>query len=213
MSGFFLRIDEHDGYEAQIRMLSMTPDFEQFLAIKHTGEKTKENKHFHITVRSKIQMQAFRKRMKNVFTAGKGNGHMSIKVWDGGDDANAYMFHEPAFQIIANKGYSLDDIEKFKQRNAKVQIDVAKTKTKASWKIEELVLEKFLKGSLKHRHLWNQRGVAEEILRVSFETDKYQPNDFQLKLMADRILWKLCEGDEGAEKGVISSILNRIKWE
>lgn len=218
MEGYFVRVQQLDGYEIKIRTLSMVKEYTKILCVKHNGEKG-ENPHFHFTVATTIKPQAFRARMKQMFDAGKGNEHMSIKPWDGKIECNSYMFHEgdPCLPLkeIKNKilvlavGYADQEIEEIRKKNEEIKAKVEKAKDKASWKIEDAILNEF---RLKDNQFTKTQDIAYAILKHSFETDKYQPNDFQLKLMSDRILYKL-QQSETEKDYVIRGILSRIKWD
>jgi len=141
--------------------------------MRHTGEKG-ENPHYHLVVRTKVNAQAFRVRMKKIFDQGKGNGHMSIKPWDGSSDACAYMFHEENAQIVIRKGVSDAQLIEYKARNQHVQAEVEKAKEKASWTIEEEAFNRLKKLD----HDWNapyldhEFEIMKTIIRVAFDKGK-----------------------------------------
>lgn len=105
--------------------------------------------------------------MKKIFDQGKGNGHMSIKPWDGSNDACSYMFHEPDAAIVVRKGVSDAQLVEFKARNQHVQAEVTKAKEKASWTIEEEAYER-LRGQ---KNVSDQQ-IMETIVRVAFDKGK-----------------------------------------
>jgi len=206
-----MRLNIIESYEDKVRALAMTEDYTKVLAISHKGEKG-ENPHYHITFLTNVKPKAFRARMVKTFDLGKGNQHMSIKEWDGKDEANAYMFHEKGYRMILNKGYSEDDILRFIKINEEVTKKVEKAKEKASWKLEEILVNKITLEVDKERiKRMTSRDIAYYVLRECFESDKYQPNDFQLKGMCDRINYKLKEPTE--KEMVIHDIIGRIKWD
>lgn len=207
MEGYFVRINSHPGYEESIIRLSDNDDYTHILCVKHKGEKG-ENAHYHLTLKTAVKQQALRVRLRNIFDQGEGNKHMSMKKWDGDTKANSYMFHEETHHIILNKGYTDDEINDMKKTNEKIQIEIDKAKSKASWKLEEVVLKRLAKDNLGGI---SQREIAKMILEEAFQSDKYQPNDFQLKAMADRIRYKSSARQEDKE-AVIYSIIDRIKW-
>jgi len=88
MQGYFVRLDARDGYRDKIDALTMNEDYTFMFGMAHKGGKG-ENPHYHIVIGTKVATQAFRVRMKKIFTEGKGNGHMAIKAWDGDMDACA----------------------------------------------------------------------------------------------------------------------------
>lgn len=127
-SGYFVRIDEHEAYAEIIKNLSeIHPDFHRIFAMRHVG-KFKENPHFHLVITTVIKLQTFRVRMKKLFTKGTGNGHMSIKVWDGDEKALSYLFHEEDPYIIVQYGYSDEDVARFIEADKEVKADYQKAK-------------------------------------------------------------------------------------
>lgn len=131
-----MRIDALEGYLPKIKSLEYSDDYSFIFGMKHTGS-TGENAHYHLVIATKVNAQAFRVRMKKIFDQGKGNGHMSIKPWDGSDDACSYMFHEPQAVVVIKKGVSDAQLVQFHDRNQHVQAEVKEAKEKASWTIEE----------------------------------------------------------------------------
>jgi len=110
--GFLVRIDALETYREKILMLTAVEDYLSILGVQHQGV-TKENPHFHLVVESTLDLQAFRKRMKKIFNLSKGNGNMSIKPWDGNEDAYSYLFHEdPNSSILVSKNISDTTIAK-----------------------------------------------------------------------------------------------------
>lgn len=216
--GYFIRIQQLDGYEEKIQSLKLVKDYTKILCVRHQGD-TKENPHYHMTVAISVAPKAFRARMVKLFDKDKGNGHMSIKPWDGKIECNSYMFHEgdplAPLKEIKKKilalavGYADQEIEEIRKKNVEIKEKVEIAKGKASWKLEEIVLKKFQLVDNKYTRNYD---IAREILKTCFETDKYQPNDFQLKLMSDRILYKL-QNTEEERNLVINSIVSRIKWD
>ena len=146
-NGYCVRVDARDGYAEKMLMLKSVTDYEAIVAIKHKGASG-ENPHYHMVVRTHVKDQAFRVRMRKVFDQGKGNGHMSIKPWDGNIDAISYLFHENEDEpLVLQHNVSNETIEK--QRLA-----IARSKTRLRLPRSELpgVLRKkfiisFPKGS------------------------------------------------------------------
>lgn len=203
--GYFVRVDALDGYANKIKEVCLNPDYASFIAVEHQGS-TGENPHYHMIVRTQVKDQAFRVRMKKVFDKGKGNGHMSIKPWDGCNDALAYMFHEDEnATIVARRGVSDETIAEAKQRNQQVQREIAKSKERASWKLEDEVYERFLRRS---DHDTDQ--IAKEIILLALRSGRYLPNDFLLKAMVTKIQFRLLNGDINAEEQFAEGIVQRI---
>lgn len=183
-----MRVDAREGYAEKIGLLQAQPDYDAFIAVRHKGDKG-ENPHYHIVIKTAVKDQAFRVRMKKKFDQGKGNGHMSIKSWDGNIDAISYLFHETEDCIVASKNVSDELIEQAKARNREVQEKVAKAKDRASWKLEDVVYERLVGQEV------SEYEIALEIVKTALRSDKYMPNDFLLKAMARKIKFRLLDHD------------------
>jgi hypothetical protein len=77
-----------------------------------------------MTIITDYKQQALRVELKKHFTLGKGNGHLSLKLWDGNLKANSYMFHERTIEIIVNKGYKDEEIKQYKEMNDEIQTEI-----------------------------------------------------------------------------------------
>lgn len=197
MAGYFVRIQSLEGYEKCVRELADDESYKRILSISHKGDKKDPNPHYHITIDTQCKEKAFRKRMTKIFNKGKGNGHMSIKEWDGSDDANAYMFHEDNenANVIVSKGYSQQDISKFIERNTVVKSLVEDAKEKAAYKSEELALAK-MKLKMEQGRPLTELEVGIAVYESCLENGKYIPNDFLLKCIVVNIMYKLSRDED-----------------
>ena len=140
-------MDARDGYAEKMLMLKSVTDYEAIVAIKHKGASG-ENPHYHMVVRTHVKDQAFRVRMRKVFDQGKGNGHMSIKPWDGNIDAISYLFHENEDEpLVLQHNVSNETIEKAKARNREVKDKVATAKGELPGVLRKKFIISFPKGS------------------------------------------------------------------
>jgi len=204
MSGYCVRITEYPTYGDKITALTMTTDYESILSFKHAGEK-KENPHFHLVVRTQCKLKAFRARFVKIFDLGKGNEHMSIKPWDGNNEAYSYMFHEaPQGVPFLAHNVSNEQVEEFRQMNLKVQEVVSKARGKASFLLEDIVL-----GHLEKGQNYTDFDIGCLIIKQAFASEKYHPNDFQLRLMVDRIQYKRHDVDSNEQTFVVEEIVRR----
>lgn len=206
--GFCVRIDNYEGYTDKIQALGML--YPLCIAVKHFGT-TKENQHYHIVIKSDIQQQTFRKRMKLIFNSGSGNGHMAIKNWDGNNDAISYLFHEdPDAVILVRQGCDDEFITRMKHRNVEVQVEVSKAKSKSSHLLYEPAYQHF-KNVKTHFH---DRDIATFILLHAMRMDKYAPQPWLLKAMVSKVLFMLCEGDTAKEdlfaRDLVDAIYGRM---
>lgn len=203
--GFCVRIDAREGYHAKIAMMITQKDYEAMIGVKHLGQ-TGENPHYHLVIQTNVKNDAIRKRFKQIFTEGKGNGHMSIKVWDGSIDAISYLFHETEqCEVVVRKNISDELLEKAKSRNRDVQEEVKKAKDKASWKLEEVIFEE-LKGNQEI----SEYEIAKLIILKALRSEKYVPNDFLLRSMASKIKFRLLEGDLDKEEQFAENYADRV---
>lgn len=96
---------------------------------------------------------------------------MSIKPWDGSDDACSYMFHEPDAEVVIKKGVSDAQLDQFIARNKHVQAEVKEAKEKASWTIEEEAYDR-LKGLTFTNDYDQELVIMKAIIRVAFDKKK-----------------------------------------
>ena len=205
--GFFVRLDSREGYLQKIQMLIAVDDYVSIIGVKHNGISG-ENPHYHMIIQTTIKQDALRKRFKQIFTEGKGNGHMSIKVWDGNIDAIAYMFHEDeSAELIVRKNIDNELIETARKRNADVKDKVAQAKEKASWKLEEVVFQELKEKGVKEI---NEYEIAKIIILKALRSDKYVPNDFLLRSMASKIQFRLYDGDVDKEEEFATNYADRV---
>ncbi|WP_445779404.1 hypothetical protein [Shewanella sp.] len=90
MNTYSLRLDEKQDYKDLILQME---EMGQMFVVKHQGKK-KNNPHFHFAIQTDVKKDAYRKRLKKIFTKGSGNGHMSLKDWDGEMLYIQYLTHE-----------------------------------------------------------------------------------------------------------------------
>lgn len=122
---YVLRLQEHKGYSDSFDVV-FGVRFDRVLCVRHTG-KTGENPHFHFVFKTDYKDSALRKYLKGHFNQGKGNGHMSLKEWDGRDDAVSYMFHEGGDPIL-NKGWEDDEIRRLREKDKVIRSEMVDPK-------------------------------------------------------------------------------------
>lgn len=204
-NGFCVRVQALDGYGEKIRMLPQVADYTSIVAMSHKGRKG-DNPHYHLVVATQVKDQAFRVRLKKVFNLGKGNEHLSLRSWDGNIDAISYLFHEdPDGDPFLAHNVSAETITKAKARNREVLAGVAKAKERASWKIEEELLELYNQSPDLSR---SEHDIAKDIILHALRRDKYIPNDFLLKGMARKIQFKLLKGDLNGEEEFARNVVS-----
>lgn len=201
--GYCVRVDALDGYLDKIQPLAMCADYKSIVAVKHHGT-TKENPHYHFVVRTAVAQQAFRVRMRKIFDQGKGNGHMSIKPWDGNNDAVSYLFHEDANAVLLlQHNVSDETIAKCRERNRQVQDMVQASRDKASWKLEDISYQYFStewKPAAYGSKQPSESTIGQHLIITALRSGKYVPQPWLIKAMTQRIQFKLLNGNEEAEE-------------
>jgi len=202
--GYFVRLNDQDGYRQRLLDFFQSMDYPQVVCLRHDGDASDPHSHFHFTVKTTVKPQAFRVRMKTAFPEGKGNGHMSIKPWDGSHDANSYMFHEPVEHLVCCKGYEDGYLSFLRAQCARVLIEVDKAKAKAAYHLIDLTVESVRADKLDH----SDRTIARRMLELAFTADKHIPTKFQLRSYLQKVQWKLAGGDLTFQSNLIESILD-----
>ena len=88
-----IRIDERDGYPELIEKVFKGEDYASAMVVKHLGKEGR-NPHYHAVCEAYYTKETMRYRLNKVFDKGSGNGHMSLKEWDGDKKAIQYLLHE-----------------------------------------------------------------------------------------------------------------------
>lgn len=183
---WFVRVDvSKDGGIACAGMMLQWIDMKRLLMIHHMGEK-KDNPHVHFVIElsSELQKQSLDTRMKKVFIVEK-KSQYSSKIWDGGDEACGYMFHEPDCVICHNKGFTEDEIARFRILNESVQKVIAVNKEKASCRAPDRAIEHFAGSSP------SRREVLEYYVTQIREGLMYEPGDFQMARYIEEVIVKV----------------------
>lgn len=205
--GYCLRVDAIDGYREKIMLLPACQDYKSIVAVKHHGS-TGENPHFHLVVQTEVASQAFRVRMRKIFDQGKGNGHMSIKPWDGNNDAISYFFHEdPDAVLVLQHNVSDQTITQCKERNRNVQALVATAKSKASWRLEEVVYNQLVTEKLKFAADFQ---IGERIILTALRNGSYVPQPWLMRSMVTRIQFRMLNGDLNQEEEFAAKLARDI---
>jgi len=195
--GYCLRVQALEGYAEKLQAMTFSDDYVGHVSVRHAG-KTGENPHYHAVVRTGVQSQAFRVRMKKLFPDGKGNQHMSIVPWDGDDRALSYLFHEdPSSTLLTHKGLTQERIDELRAKNGTVQELVKTAKQKASWTLEEDAYQYFLANP--PYHLTNKM-IAARMYLIALRNSKYPPQPWLIRSMVIKVMFRLKGGDTQAEE-------------
>jgi len=187
-------------------MLRACEDYKSIIAVKHMGNKG-ENPHYHLVVRTQVAQQAFRVRMRKIFDQGKGNGHMSIKPWDGNNDAISYLFHEDEnTTILVQHNISDETVAQAKDRCKRVVQMVQASKAKAAWHLEDITFEqvKDLKPAP------SEATIGQQLILNALRHGKYVPQPWHVRAMTQRIQFKLLNGVEEAEEDYAMRLSRQI---
>jgi len=189
--GYCVRVDALDGYADKLPLLQASEDYKSIVAVRHKGNKG-ENPHYHFVVQTQIASQAFRVRMRKIFDQGKGNGHMSIKPWDGNNDAISYLFHEDEnTTLLVQYQVSDETIAQCKERNRQVTAMVNASKAKASWLLEEVVYEALKKS---HPDGAGEAYIGQQLILAALRNGKYVPQPWHIRAMTQRIEFRMING-------------------
>lgn len=198
--GYCVRVDALEGYSNKLRGLALAhPDFVSIIGVKHLGS-SKENPHYHLVIRTACLQQAFRVRLRKIFDQGKGNGHMSIKPWDGRQEAISYLFHEDTNAVVVVRHNVTDEaIAAARALNDRVKEEVVKAKEKASWKAEDVVYEQLAKEK-QARHPLNpyvvtDRDIGARLILECLRSGRHAPQPWLVRAMATRIQFRLLDGN------------------
>jgi len=207
--GYCVRVDARDGYLDKLSAIPLHKDFLSIVAVKHYG-KNKENPHYHLVIQTTVADQAMRVRMRKIFPDGKGNGHLSLKRWDGNEDAISYLFHEDKdSKLLLCYNVSDETIARARARNLEVSLLVSKAKGKASHTVEKIVLDELVKNGFKKEYIGDP-AIAKKLILCALRSGKYAPNNYQIKRMVARIQFELCDGGEQAEERLADSMVAEI---
>jgi len=187
--------------------------YEYMVAVKHQGSKG-ENPHYHMVIRTDIEQQTFRKRMKKNFPDGKGNAHMSIKGWDGNDKALSYLFHEETTdkdaELIVIKGITSERLEFFRTMNLDVQEKIKEAKTKSAHLLWENAYNYFKSQKSEYVKQFSHDEIAKYMILDALRHDKYVPQAWLLKAMTFKVLFMLQEGHVRNEEATANEIMNHL---
>lgn len=181
---WFIRVDyPHEHVTPKVKTIEGWVDCQAILAATHVGE-TAEHPHFHAVIRltSELQKQSFDARLKTLFSWKKGSDYSS-KPWDGKDGACSYLFHESSACVIANKGFTEDDIARYKDLNQKVQEVVAVNKERGTKKSVQRIIDKMAQDC-------GHSDIANVMMNEIRAGEMYHPGDYRFGQVVEEIYIK-----------------------
>jgi len=215
--GYCVRVDALDGYLDKMPTLQLHKDFESIIGVKHVGT-TKENPHYHLVIKTSCLQQAFRFRLRKIFDAGKGNGHMSIKPWDGKQEAISYLFHEdPNALLVIQYNVSDETVASAKALNQQIQRDVEVSKEKASYRAEDVVYQILVKKQesccARDPFRISDRDIGTMLILHCMRSGKYAPQPWLVRAMATRIQFRLLNGSVDDEQAFAEEVSRNIFYD
>jgi len=190
---WFVRITvPHEFAKSKINDVLSWIDLTSLLVATHVGERN-EGEHIHLVVMltSNLQKQSFDVRLKNLYGV-KGNAFYSSKPWDGNDSALSYLFHDPNAQIIANKGYTDSDLDRYRQLNAAVQKVIAINNSRASLRHADKLVE----WAGDQGGQISRFAIFKEIMRRVREGEMYYPGEYNTKKLIEEVYIRILTNDE-----------------
>lgn len=209
-TGFFVRVNEHEGYEETLRSLHEThADYSRLLCVRHVG-KFKENPHFHfaVDITKEMKPETFRARMKKLFNKDKGNAHMSIKSWDGSEKVLSYMLHEDPVIIINQYGHTDEDVKRYAALDADVKKAYKRTGCSSSTQfMTQQAIDAFDKLVTQYKAGDHGRDNFESIPSMSLSNGYPKEKDTCF------IIWDICKERQinFPSKFNLKSICNRVQ--
>lgn len=180
----------------------MCLDVCEMLAAYHQGDK-KENPHCHFVVELKgekaPQKQTVAVRLKKLFGLTDKNKDYSLQVWDGDKEKGAigYLYHETEMEILVNKGWSDEQLQKAMKANEAIQAIVKINKERASNKLVEKAIAHF--GPTMEFNTNSRMDVMRYMLREIKQGNNYFPGSHMLYKYVDEVLVMLStDADENA---------------
>jgi len=162
-------------------------DMERCLIVGHVGEKTeKEHVHGIIKLSKLLQKQSFDVRLKSIFNVS--GADYSSKPWDGGMEhgAGSYMYHDPTATEIYIKGFTDEELNKFRECNQQVQVVVEEAKSRASGRCVDRTLTLITQSNRN----WTRSEILRQLLADIREDAMYECGDYTLSKYAEEIYMK-----------------------
>lgn len=182
---YALRIQALDGYASTMEKVFSTDRFSRTIRIHHTGKKG-DNPHYHLLITTDYKQDALRKELKKHFTLATGNKHLSIKNWDGSQQAVAYLYHEGTTPDMI-RGFTQEELSQAQDINHAVK---ERVKQNAPSKIVEEATAYF-QGKTPY-----DKDVFCWIFKRLAQNGDWLPNKFQVERWILRIQANLRTGYE-----------------
>lgn len=140
------------------------------------------------------KLQAIRKFLKTIFTSGSGNGHLSIKPWDGCVKTIQYCFHEKDCDVISQKGYT----DKFITAQRENALTYEMNKQSYSKSLSDTILKIISETDLKYYN--GNTNKHKYITYLIWDTCKQEsvrfPNKYLIQSIIEYVQCKLTDNTE-----------------
>ena len=197
---YVLRLQDHEGYR-ELFDSCFGAAFDRVLCVRHTG-KRRDNPHYHFCLRTTYDKRdSLARHLKKFFTKGKGNKHMSLKCWDGREEALSYLFHEDGGPEMV-RGYSEDDIQRLKAMDLKIRESHVKPLD-----VCEVVLQQ-INESKTHVIDWGREAhksrkvVFRFLYQYYLKKGEWMPNKYQMERYINRVRMLVVLQDPDRRKGM-----------
>ena len=178
---FAIRLNEKPGYKEILDQVFNEERFTKVLAVTHTG-KTETNPHWHLIIETDYKQKALREYLLKHFAKGSGNGHLSIKTFDGRRKGYSYMFHEhgrATFQVVMNRGHTESELETYLNEHKNYATEIAKNSPiKIIERIAKQILAEMPKG---YNIIGQHQKLCNYVWDELHDKGDWFPNKFQLE--------------------------------
>lgn len=177
MQHFFIRLQKLETYPEKLLEFSRLDWVLSMLCVEHNGESSDPNPHYHFTLSTEpLLLPTLRARLNRIFDSAKGNGHLSIKPWDGEIQANAYMFHEsPDGAPYINKGYTDEQLDTFRSYNNTVQTIRSQKPT-----LTNMITRNLLRQYTEEQFVYTLDQALEDIIQFSIDHNRHVPTPIKI---------------------------------
>lgn len=172
MQHFFVRLQKLEEYPERLLELSKSDWIKSMLCLEHHGDTDDPNPHYHFTLHTEpLLLPTLRARLNKLFDRAKGNGHISIKPWDGEIQANAYMFHEsPDATPYISKAYTSEQLDQIRSYNRTIQEIKIRKPT-----LTNIIVNNLLRQYTEEQYRYTLDEAIEDIIKFSIDHNRHVP--------------------------------------
>lgn len=177
VTSIFVRLQKLPEYDQKLIQLSEQDWILSMLCVEHNGELADPNPHWHFTAHTApLKLPTIRARLRVLFNKGTGNGHMSLKAWDGNIAANSYMFHErPDATPFINKNYTQDQLDDIRHYNEHIQETRIRKPT-----LTNILISKITQQYTEQQTVYTLTQAVEDMIIFSIERNRLVPTPMKM---------------------------------